>query len=114
MRVLLACFYSFFFFHMLLFAFVLATIVNLEISMLFQSEERQQIFYLSRNGNQDAIKFVFPDLYCFLNFPLSLPVLFIGYFGKTRNPKLKFRVSKMSGIIFQDKFGLSLFTNSNF
>jgi len=81
--------------------------------MLLQSEERQQIFFTIQ-GIEDAIKFVFPDLYCFLNFPLSLPVLFIGYFGKTRNPKLKFRVSKMSGIIFQGKFWLSLFKKSNF
>ena len=41
--------------------FVLATIINLEISMLLQSEEGQQIFFTIQ-GIEDAIKFVFPDL----------------------------------------------------
>ena len=40
--------------------FVLATIINLEISMLLQSEERQQFFTFQGIG--DAVKFAFSDL----------------------------------------------------
>ena len=48
------------FFHALLFIYVLATTINLEISMLLQSEERQQFFTFQGIG--DAVKFAFSDL----------------------------------------------------